>query len=135
MTWEELLALIDQAAAEGWTELDLAGHGLTELPPEIGKLTQLETLILGKMEKWGWSNDKYHSTLVTNALNTLPPELAALENLKTLNLSGNPLEKIPEIVFQLQRLESLTLADLGALELPSKIAGLTNLTTLILHGN
>jgi hypothetical protein len=27
MTRDELLALIDQAAAEGWTELDLAGQG------------------------------------------------------------------------------------------------------------
>ena len=49
MTREELLALIDRAAAEGWTELDLAGKDLTELPPEIGKLTQVKTLILGKI--------------------------------------------------------------------------------------
>jgi hypothetical protein len=48
MTRDELLALIDQAAAAGWTELDLAGQGLTELPPEIGKLTQLKSLVLGK---------------------------------------------------------------------------------------
>lgn len=47
MTPDELLQLIDQAA-EGWTELDLAGHNLTKLPPEISKLTQLEVLILGK---------------------------------------------------------------------------------------
>ena len=52
MTPEELRLLIDQAADEGWTELDLSGKNLTELPPEIGKLTQLETLILGKVEKW-----------------------------------------------------------------------------------
>ena len=51
MTKDELLALIDQAAAEGWTELDLSGQGLTELPEEIGKLTQLERLILGKGKK------------------------------------------------------------------------------------
>ena len=52
MTKDELLALIDQAAAEGWTELDLSGQGLTlELPEEIFKLTQLEKLILGKGKK------------------------------------------------------------------------------------
>ncbi|MBD0269639.1 MAG: hypothetical protein ICV77_15265, partial [Cyanobacteria bacterium Co-bin8] len=50
MTRDELLELIDQAAAEEWTELDLSGQGLTELPPEIGKLTQLETLTLGRVE-------------------------------------------------------------------------------------
>jgi hypothetical protein len=39
MTREELLAIIDQAAREGWTELDLRGKEITELPPEIGRLT------------------------------------------------------------------------------------------------
>ena len=48
MTREELLQLIDKAADEGQTELDLAGLGLEELPPEIGKCTQLETLVLEK---------------------------------------------------------------------------------------
>ena len=50
MTQDELIALIDQAAEEGWTELDLSGKGLTGLPPEIGRLTQLETLTLGKQD-------------------------------------------------------------------------------------
>ncbi|MEO0458681.1 MAG: hypothetical protein AAF152_19170 [Cyanobacteria bacterium P01_A01_bin.114] len=36
MTQDELLMLIDQAAEEGWIELDLAGENL----PEIGKLIQ-----------------------------------------------------------------------------------------------
>ena len=59
MTREELLRLIDRAADEGWKELDLAGKGLTELPPEIGKLTQLETLILGKWDKGQWTDEPY----------------------------------------------------------------------------
>ncbi|MGB5975040.1 MAG: hypothetical protein WBG38_17070, partial [Nodosilinea sp.] len=74
MTQDELLALIDQAAAEGWTELDLAGQGLTELPPEIGKLTQLETLILGKVEKWEYPDGKPTPQLLTNSLAELPKE-------------------------------------------------------------
>jgi len=44
MTPEELLQLIDKAADEGQTELDLAG--LEELP-EIGKCPPLERLVLG----------------------------------------------------------------------------------------
>lgn len=48
MTREELLQLIDQAASQGQTELDLAGLELEELSPEIGKYTQLETLVLEK---------------------------------------------------------------------------------------
>ena len=50
MTREELLQLIDSSADEGSTELDLAGLGLEELPPEIGKCTQLESLVLGKLD-------------------------------------------------------------------------------------
>ncbi len=33
MTQDELLALIDQAEREEWTELDLSDKGLTELLP------------------------------------------------------------------------------------------------------
>jgi internalin A len=50
MTREKLLQLIDKAADEDQTELDLAGLGLEELPPEIGKCTGLETLVLGKFD-------------------------------------------------------------------------------------
>jgi internalin A len=48
MTREELLQLIDKAADEGHTELDLAGLELEELPSEIGKCPPLETLVLRK---------------------------------------------------------------------------------------
>ncbi|MGI0491878.1 hypothetical protein ACN4EG_08700 [Alkalinema pantanalense CENA528] len=44
-TQQELLRLIDQAADEQWEALDLSGLGLTELPKEIGRLTQLKRLI------------------------------------------------------------------------------------------
>jgi len=45
MTPEELLQLIDKAAEEGQTELDLAGF--EELPPQICKCPPLERLVLG----------------------------------------------------------------------------------------
>ena len=35
MTQEELLALIDRAAAVGWTELDLSGQNLSKLPAAL----------------------------------------------------------------------------------------------------
>ncbi|BAZ65714.1 MAG: hypothetical protein KME28_10810 [Pelatocladus maniniholoensis HA4357-MV3] len=51
MSEEELLQVIEQAATEGVSELDLSGRNLTTLPPEIGKLTQLKKLIL---DERGW---------------------------------------------------------------------------------
>jgi internalin A len=135
MTQEELLLLIDQAADEGWTELDLSGNNLTELPPEIGKLTQLETLILGRVEKWKWVEDKLIPTLVTNQLTTLPAELAALKNLKTLDLSGNSLVIVPHCVFQLPALASLIGVSIGLSEIPAAISTLTHLTKLSLSSN
>ena len=60
MTREEAVRRIDRAAQEKLTQLDLSGLDLEELPPEIGKCTQLETLLLGKWheEKKAWVGNK-----------------------------------------------------------------------------
>ena len=49
MTNDELVLQINQAVADGRKTLDLSGKGLKRLPPEIGNLTQLESLTLGKV--------------------------------------------------------------------------------------
>ena len=38
---EKVLKLIEQAAREGWTTLDLSNNQLTTLPAEMSKLTNL----------------------------------------------------------------------------------------------
>jgi hypothetical protein len=45
MDRQAVVRLIEQAAAEQWEELDLAGMQLTELPPEISQWRQLKSLI------------------------------------------------------------------------------------------
>jgi internalin A len=128
MEREELLRLIDKAADEQWTELDLAGMELTELPPEIGKLTQLETLILGK-----WDDKK--GDFIENYLKDLPSEIEKLTSLTNLYLSSNQITEIPVVIRQLT---NLTLLDLGTnqiTEIPVAISKLTNLTYLNLWGN
>ncbi|MEG4808997.1 GTP-binding protein, partial [Microcoleus sp. F8-D1] len=136
MTREEAVRRIDRAAEEKLTELDLAGLGLEELPPEIGKCTQLETLLLGKVEKWNVGVDnKVTPEPTTNQLTSLPEELRSLENLCSINLSGNPLGRIPELLLEMKQLESLNLTRIGLTEIPEAIGQLSNLTGLYLWNN
>ena len=128
MTQDELLALIDQAADEGWTELDLSGKGLTELPPQIGKLTQLETLILGKL-------DEEKSEWIGNQLTDLPDEITQLTNLTSLDLSSNQITEIPEVIGSLTNLTELYLWGNQITEIPEVIGSLMNLTKLYLGDN
>lgn len=109
MTEEELLGVIEQAAREGWTELDLSGKDLTVLPREIGKLTQLKKLILGKYEYDEKGN------YVGNI--------------------GNKLEALPAEIGELKQLEELWVVDNQLSQLPGEIGQLTNLQTLYLRGN
>jgi internalin A len=135
MTREELLQLIDKAADEGQTELDLAGLGLEELPPEIGKCTQLETLVLGKVNRWRGVDGKWTPQPITNQLTSLPEELRSLKNLRSINLSCNPFGKIPELLLEMKQLESLNLTSIGLTEIPEAIGKLPNLTKLDLSCN
>lgn len=73
-------------------ELDLSGLGLTELPPEIGNLTNLEKLWLDH-----------------NELTELPPEIGNLTNLQFLSLDQNALTELPHSFGQLQGLQGLSL--------------------------
>jgi len=109
MTREEAVRRIHRAAEEKLTQLDLSGLGLEELPPEIGKCTQLETLVLGKVEKGEWVDGKLTPKLITNHLSALPEELRSLVNLRSIDLSGNPFGKIPELLLEIKQLESLNL--------------------------
>ncbi|MEH2459219.1 leucine-rich repeat domain-containing protein, partial [Nostoc sp.] len=136
MTQDELLVLIDRAVAEGWRELDLSGQELTELPVEIGKLKQLESLILGKkVEGYEDVGNRLLEKVSGNNLKTLPLELLGLPNLRKLDISGNPLESIPDVVTQILHLEELILIRVELTEIPDAIAKLTNLTQLHLSGN
>ncbi|BAY08890.1 leucine-rich repeat domain-containing protein [Calothrix sp. NIES-2098] len=136
MTQDELLLLIDRAVAEGWRELDLSGQKLTKLPGEIGKLQQLESLILGKkVEGYEKVGTHYFEKVSGNNLKTLPFELLGLPNLRKLDISGNPLKNIPNVVTQILNLEELILIRVELTEIPEAIAKLTNLTQLDLSSN
>ena len=114
----QVLELIARAKAQNAETLDLSGQGLTTLPPQVLKLTNLTTLILSR-----------------NPLTTLPAEITRLTNLTTLDLGSNRLTTLPA---EITRLTNLTTLDLGSnrlTTLPAEITRLTNLTTLNLGNN
>ncbi|HEY9736252.1 MAG TPA: hypothetical protein V6D06_08220 [Trichocoleus sp.] len=72
-------------------KLDLSEQGLTELPLEVSKLTQLEVLIL---DKW----DRGKAVVASNNLSALPLEIGQWVNLRSLDLCSNRLSTLsPEI--------------------------------------
>ncbi|MEG4030214.1 MULTISPECIES: leucine-rich repeat domain-containing protein [unclassified Microcoleus] len=151
MTREELLQLIDKAALEGQTELDFAGLGLEELPPEIRKCTQLETLVLGKWdeEKEGWLDNKLTEfpdavlqltnlkilSLWNNQISQIPQAIGQLSNLTRFDLWNNQITSIPEAIGQLSNLTQLDLSSNQITSIPKAIGQLSNLTQLDLSSN
>lgn len=84
MTNAELLDIIEQAAKDGVTSLNLSDKKLTTLPKEIGNFPHLIQLHLRN-----------------NQLKALPKEVSNLTNLTALSLSDNPLTSpVKEIVQQ-----------------------------------
>ena len=120
MTREEAVRRIHRAAEEKLTQLDLSGLGLEELPPEIGKCTQLETLLLGK-----WLEEK--KAWVGNKLTEFPDAVLQLTNLKILNLSRNQITAIPEAIGQLANLTKLDLSGNQITKIPEALDQLPNL--------
>jgi len=127
MKKRELLQTIERAAQEGWTELDLSDKGLTELPPQIGRLTKLEKLDLSSSYDTEEKNK--------NQLTALPPEIGQLTSLQSLNLNGNGLTALPPEIGQLTGLQSLVLMDNQLTALPPEIGQLTSLQSLDLIYN
>jgi Leucine-rich repeat (LRR) protein len=129
MTREEAVRRIHRAAEEKLTQLDLSGLDLEELPPEIGKCTQLETLLLGG------KFDEQKREWVGNKLSEFPDAVLQLTNLKILNLSWNQITSIPEAIGQLLNLTRLDLDGNQITSIPEAIAQLSNLTLLDLSQN
>jgi Leucine-rich repeat (LRR) protein/GTPase SAR1 family protein/bacterioferritin (cytochrome b1) len=118
MEREELLRLIDRAANEQWTELDLRGKQITEIPSEIETLTNLTNLDLSR-----------------NQIAEIPESIGKLTNLNNFSLWDNQITEIPESIGKLTKLTNLDLRDNQIAEIPKSIGKLTNLTHLTLSRN
>ena len=104
---------IAEAERTGATELKLYDLPLTELPPEIGRLSRLEKLFLGSEEPWREQGKA--------RLATLPSEIGQLIQLQRLYLSQNNLTQLPPEIGQLSQLQGLGLQDNPKLLIPPEI--------------
>lgn len=115
---DELQQVIEQAANNRATSLNLSGRRLLYLPKEINKLINLRELHLSD-----------------NILSSIPPEIGQLFNLEVLDLSGNKIKNIPPEIGQLIKLKKLNLYSNHLEKLPKEIGRLTALNTLNLVWN
>ena len=104
MDEKEVIERIERAAREGDTTLRLYNNQLTELPAEIGKLTNLTELYL-----------------YNNQLTELPAEIGKLTNLTELYLHANQLTELPAEIGKLTNLKRLDISDNKLTSLPAGI--------------
>jgi len=123
------------------THLSLSYNQLTQLPREIGNLTQLTYLYLSYNEltqlpkEIGNLTQLTHLSLSNNELTQLPTEIGNFTQLDYLNLSDNQLTQLPNEIGQLTQLTHLNLSYNQLTQLPTEIGNLTQLTCLSLHNN
>ncbi|MFS0516698.1 COR domain-containing protein [Nostoc sp. UIC 10607] len=141
MTNEELLQIIEKAARDKATTLDISGKDLTTLPAEIGQLSNLSHLDLSYTQlttlpaEIAQLSNLSHLDLSYNQLTTLPAEIGQLSNLKQLDLSYNQLTTLPAEIGQLSNLSHLDLTYNQLTTLPAEIAQLSNLNVLDFGSN
>lgn len=109
-------------------KINLNNNAITSIPPEIGKLSKLTSLLIG-------SNNLYE--------NSIPPEISQLSNLNVLNLGNNKIGitstggfgSVPQEIAQLTALTALNLESNQLISIPSEIGQLINLTIFKLNDN
>ena len=133
---------IEEAARTGAKELDLSEMELTALPPEIGRLQNLQVLDLrdnpltALPPEIGQLQNLRELVLINNKLTTLPPEICSLRKLTTLYFWGMPvLNDLPPEISQLQSLQMLDLGINQLPALPPEVGQLQNLRNLRLFRN
>jgi len=121
--------------------LNLHDLNLTELPPEVGQLSELREIYLHNNRlstlppEIGLLKALMRIDLDHNQLTTLPPEIGQLKTLTKLNLDNNKLTSLPPEIGQLTALETLNLDRNELTELPPEIGNLKKLRYFFLYRN
>jgi Leucine-rich repeat (LRR) protein len=135
------LQRIQEAEASGATTLDLTGLGLTEVPPELANLSNLQQLGLSSNQLTELPREIFSLTNLQrlgaedNLLTTLPPEIGNLIKLVMLTLNDNDITRLPPEIGNLKLLYMLKLRDSELTSLPPEIGDLTSLMVLDISSN
>jgi len=137
----DVLQFITRSKKKKVTELDLSNKGITELPDEIGDISNLKILNLSYNNITALPSSickllNLEKLLLTrNKISRLPVGMGSLKKLKTLDLSYNPLVKISSEIGLHSKLDLLDISFCELRSLPVDITNLYNLKTLILEEN
>lgn len=105
--------------------LNIANMGLTELPAEIGNLTNLRTLIVGDF----WSSS------TKNNLTALPDEIGNLTKLEQLDISRNSISELPDSFANIHTLIEFEARSNAFTEFPAELLESTGLEKLDFYYN
>lgn len=141
MKKRKLQKIISQAVIKNPTELDLSDCQLDFLPPEIGRLSNLQNLNISNNQLKSLPPEIGQLSNLTllhayrNQLTSLPTEIGQLSNLKKLDVSYNRLEALPAEIGQLSNLTWFEVSNNKLSSLPVEIAQLQSLTWFDLEAN
>jgi Leucine-rich repeat (LRR) protein len=98
--------------------LNLFSQNLTEIPPAVFTMTNLEYL-----------------NLAGNKITSVPADIGNLTHLKWLYLNQNPIASLPDSIGNLKNLQLLAAEQDDIASLPSGMTNMANLQAIIVQGN
>lgn len=136
--WAQPAALLEALKApQAATSLQLAGLGLEAVPPEVSALTNLQQLVLNENKLTALPNlgAKLEVLWVAgNRITGWPASLAGCP-LRDLDAGRNGLTEVPNVVWELGALKTLSLRQNQLTSLPRDISRLTALEVLDVSKN
>ncbi|TRY91737.1 hypothetical protein DNTS_018981 [Danionella cerebrum] len=121
--------------------LKLWHNKITAIPPSIGLVKSLESLIIchNKLESLPPSlfhlPKLRHIDLSNNSISNIPVEIGHLHNLQHFSITGNKVEILPNQLFKCSKLKVLCLGHNNITSIPESIGQLVQLSHLELKGN